>query len=382
MNAALAYCDYNATAPLHPAARAAMIAALDQGGNASSPHAIGRRARGLVESAREALARAIRADAAEVIFVGGGTEANALALSAAAAAQASVVFVSAIEHDSVRAEAQRRFGDRVQVIPVTGAGLVDVDWLTARLADLPAGAKPFVSVMLANNETGVVQDIAAIAATTKAAGGLIHTDAAQGFGRMAIDVKALGVDLLSLCAHKAGGPVGIGALWARPGIGLEPIFHGGGQERSRRAGTENIAAIAGMGALAGLAHDLIAQHRALQTYRDALEASLSRRLPDWAGFGNAAPRLPQTACFGIAGLRAETLLMALDLEGVCVSSGSACSSGKVRASHVLAAMGAAPALAQSALRVSFGWASAEADFHRLEEALIGACARLQTRTLP
>lgn len=359
------YLDYNATAPLRPAAFAAMTAALAEPGNASSVHAPGRRARRLVEEARAKVAALVNADPAWVIFTSGGTEANNHALTGLPAAS---VLISAGEHDSVRQAAPA-----AQRIPLTADGLVDLDALAALLREAPAGT--LVSVMLANNETGVIQPLAEVVALARAAGAWVHCDAVQAAGKIAVDVSALGVDLLSLSAHKIGGPPGVGALVARPDLPLTSLLRGGGQERRRRAGTENLPGIAGFGAAAEAALQGLSAFLELAALRDRFEREFKVLAPKARVFGEGARRLPNTSCVALAGLPAETQLMALDLAGIAVSSGAACSSGKVQPSHVLVAMGATPEEAGAAIRVSLGWASQPADIDALLAAWCELCRR-------
>lgn len=349
------YLDYNATAPLRPQALAALTAALAEPGNASSVHGPGRRARQLVEAARRQVAALVNADPAWVVFTSGGTEANNHAL---AGLPATRVLISAGEHDSVRQAAPG-----AQRIPLTGDGVVDLEALAALLKEAPAGT--LVSVMLANNETGVIQPVADVVALARAAGAWVHCDAVQAAGKIPVDLATLGVDLMSLSAHKLGGPPGVGALVARPDLPLQPLLRGGGQERRRRAGTENLAGIAGFGAAAETALEELPQAQKLGELRDHFEREIKALAPDAEIFGGAVARLPNTSCVAVAGLPAETQLMALDLAGVAVSSGAACSSGKVQPSHVLAAMGAGEAEAGAAIRVSLGWASTPEDIDRL-----------------
>jgi cysteine desulfurase len=349
------YLDYNATAPVRPEALAAMTAALELPGNASSVHGPGRRARRLVEEARTAVAVLAGVGPDWVTFTSGGTEANNLALLGSGAPQ---VLVSAGEHDSVLQavpEARR--------IALDETGQVDLSDLEGALSQAPGGT--LVSVMLANNETGVLQPLEAVVALARGAGALVHCDAVQAAGKIPLDLPSLGVDLLTLSAHKLGGPPGVGALLARPGLALHALQRGGGQERRRRAGTENLPGIAGFAAAAELALRDLPEMSRLAALRDRFEREARTLAPDLKVFGAAAPRLPNTSCVALAGLAAETQLMALDLAGVAVSSGAACSSGKVQPSHVLTAMGASTAEAASAIRVSLGWASREADIDRL-----------------
>ncbi len=361
-----AYFDWNATAPLREEARAAMVAALELTGNASSVHAEGRAARRLVEEAREKVASLVGAEARNVTFTSGATEANMLALTpsintAGEIARRDRLFVSAIEHPSVRSGG--RFpAELVEELPVTGDGLVDLHALRMAIAGAP---RPLVSVMLANNETGVIEPIREIADIVHAANGVLHVDAVQGPGRIDCRIGDLGADLMSLSAHKLGGPQGVGALIRRGDSHIaEPLIKGGGQERGQRAGTENVAAIAGFGAAAAMAANQADAAR-MTALRDRLEAGIKAATPQAVIFGAGAPRLPNTTLFAVPGMKAETAIIAFDLNGIAVSSGSACSSGKVQASHVLAAMGAEPALAQGAVRVSLGWSTSETDVERL-----------------
>ena len=331
------YLDHNATSPLRPSVKTAMLAAMDVGGNASSVHAEGRAARKALDDAREKLAYWFGCLPQMMVFTSGGTEANNMALRGV---DVQRLLVSAVEHPSVLAAAKTS-GKPVELIPVGGNGVVDL----AALERLLAGPKALVSVMLANNETGVVQPIAEIAALAHRAGSLLHVDAVQGVGKLQVNFAMLGADLLTVAAHKVGGPTGIGALIIRDGLVVEPLLNGGGQELRRRAGTENLINIAGFAALAGEA--MLDATR----LRDTLEASLT----DAIVFGTGTSRLSNTTCFALSGFSAETLLMNYDLSGIAVSSGSACSSGKVGPSHVLQAMGVTPEAAKSAIRVSLGW---------------------------
>ncbi len=348
-----AYLDWNATAPLRPKAREAIAAALDVTGNPSSVHAAGRAARRLVEEAREQVAVLAGVTARDVVFTSGGTEANMLALSPVLG---DALLVSAIEHPSVRSGG--RFA-AVEEISVTASGVVDL----AALERLVAGrSRVLVSIMLANNETGVIQPVAEAAAIVHAAGGLIHVDAVQGPGRIGCDFKALGADLMTLSSHKIGGPQGVGALIKREGLPLDSHIKGGGQERGARAGTENVAGTAGFGAAAEAVRHAFAEEAArMAVLRDKLEAGIRAVAPQAVIFGSEANRLPNTTLFSVPGMKAETAVIAFDLEGVAVSSGSACSSGKVSPSHVLAAMGVPEALAKGAIRVSLGYATTDGD---------------------
>lgn len=354
------YLDHNATSPVRPDAKAAMMAAMEMCGNASSIHAEGRVARKLLDDAREQVARSVGVIAPMVVFTSGGSEANNMALKGAPVER---LIVSAIEHPSVL-EAAKACGRAVQIIPVTYQGVIDLEALEAALP----GPRALVSVMLANNETGVIQPIADIVRLAQAHGALVHTDAVQGLGKVPVNFGILGVDLMTLSAHKLGGPVGAGALIIRDGLALESLIHGGGQELRRRAGSENLVAVSGFGAVAQMKMDV-------KPLRDRLEGALDGAVI----FGAGADRLPNTTCFAMPGMKAETLLMAFDLEGVAVSSGSACSSGKVAKSHVLAAMGVAPEIYQGAIRVSLGWDTQTHHIDTFIAAWRKICARHKAR---
>jgi cysteine desulfurase len=349
------YLDCNATAPLRREARAAMVAALDVAGNPSSPHAEGRRARGLIEDARELVAALVGARPAEVVFTSGGTEAN----NAVLAGGWGAILLSGIEHDSVLAPA-RGSGAQLLEIPVGSDGVARHDGLAGRMAQL-GKVRTLVSLQLANNETGALQPVAETAALARAHGFAAHSDAVQAAGRVPIDMRALGVDYLTLSAHKLGGPKGVGALVVRDGASLPAFIAGGGQERRRRAGTENVAAIAGFGAAADAARDDLAQIAKVRALRDRLETEVRELTPEAVVIAAEADRLPNTTNLALPGASAETLVIALDLKGIAVSAGAACSSGKVGASHVLAAMGLAPDIARAAIRISLGPGSTERD---------------------
>ena len=342
-----------------------MRAALGLTGNASSVHAEGRAARRLIEQAREDVARLVGAESRNVTFTSSATEANATALTPAIEVGGrrearDRLFVSAVEHPSVLSGG--RFGaGQVEVLPVTSDGIVDLDAL--RLA-LSRSARPLVSVMQANNESGVVQPISEIADIVHAVHGVLHVDAVQGPGRISCDIGALGADLMSISSHKIGGPQGAGALIRRGDVHIgDSLIKGGGQERGLRAGTENVSAIAGFGAAAAAARQ--SDFQQLAALRDRFEAGLRSLTAQVVIFGENAVRLPNTSLFTVPGLKAETAIIAFDLNGVAVSSGSACSSGKVQASHVLAAMGVEPALARGAVRVSLGWSTTKTEIDAL-----------------
>ena len=369
------YLDWNASAPLRPAARDAVCAALELCGNPSSVHGEGRAARHLIEQARGEVAALVDADARNVIFTSGGTEANTLALSStiergADKAPFDRLLISAIEHPSVRAGG--RFApNAIEEIPASADGVVELAALAQRLDTLARdGLRALVSLMAANNETGVVQPVAAASEIVHRAGGLVHVDAVQAAGRVAIDINALGADLLTLSAHKLGGPKGAGALIRRDEAlhFAEPLIKGGGQERGARAGTENAAAIAAFGAAAAACRTELAPEAAhMAALRDQLEAGLRALTPEAVIFGAQTGRLPNTTLVAMPGAKAETLVIGFDLEGIAVSSGAACSSGKVAPSHVLAAMGVPMELARGAIRVSTGPTTAVAEIERFLE---------------
>lgn len=388
MGVSRVYLDHNATSPLRAEARAAMLAAFDAPANPSSIHNEGRKARSLIESAREEIARFTGASARDVVFTSGGTEALNLVLTTGLQTEGDTrpvthLLMSAIEHAAVR-EGARVPKDTIEFIPVDGNGLVDLDWIAARLKAISAeNGRALVAVHAANNETGVIEPIAALSQIVHAEGGLLISDAVQVAGKMPIDQVTAGADIIALSAHKIGGPQGVGALILKSGgISIQDrLIRGGGQERGARAGTENVAGIAGFAAAAKAAALALQSDAArLQALRDATEAKIRARTPDAVIFSDGANRLPNTLAFAVPGMSAETALMAFDLEGVAISSGSACSSGKVRASHVLAAMGIAPELARCALRVSFGYTSAEADMIRFLEIFERVIGQNQTRT--
>jgi cysteine desulfurase len=360
------YLDHNATSPMRPEAREAMLAALALSGNASSPHAEGRAARAVVEAAREHIAGRLGCAPRQLVFTSGGTEANVMALSPAwlGGDGPRRLFISAVEHASVMLGG--RFGaGQIDTLAVDAEGVVVLE--AARRAfeawRQETGGSPFLaSVMLANNETGAVQPVAELAALAHEFGGLLHCDAVQAFGKLPVDAATLGADLLTISAHKIGGPKGAGGLAIlREDLPVAALLNGGGQEFGYRAGTENIAAIAGFGAVVEApppSWDRIGK------LRDRLETDVAAIAPERRVFSSNVLRLPNTSAFAVAGMDAETILMGLDLAGVAVSAGSACSSGKVARSHVLAAMSVPSELGVAAIRVSLGWNTREEDVER------------------
>ena len=362
MSADRAYFDWNASAPMRPEARDAMAAAMDVTGNPSSVHAEGRRARSLVERAREDVAALVGSSPAEVVFTSGATEANAWALGGAGGWE--TILLSGIEHDSVRAAAQIS-GARLVDMPAGPDGRARIESLARYAPDRDTLGRALVTLQMANNETGVLQPVANTASFAREHGLSFHTDATQAAGRVPIDFAGLGADLLSISSHKLGGPKGVGALVIRDGATIAPLIAGGGQERRRRAGTENVAAIAGFGAAASAARKDVERINDLAARRDAIERGLIEFTPECFVIGRSSPRLANTVCIAWPGRSAETLVIKLDLAGVAVSAGSACSSGKVGSSHVLEAMGLAADVAKSAIRVSFGSTTSDRDIERL-----------------
>jgi cysteine desulfurase len=347
------YLDYNATAPVRPEVAAVMQELLPLPLNASSVHASGRRARSLIEDARRTIGEAVGAFANEVVFTGSGTEANNWVLRAL---KSLSLFVSAIEHSSVLTTA-RAIGTP-DILPVTKEGVLDLE---ASDALLPQDEPFLVSLMLANNETGVIQPVRELADRVHAKGGLLHCDAVQAFGKIPVDFTTLGCDLMTVSAHKMGGPVGAAALIVKSSLTFAPLLTGGGQEMNRRAGTENVAAIAGFEE--AVKRIDLAWMQPLRLWRDAMEAEIKAASGGSAPvFGESASRLPNTSLIAMPGVSSETQLIRFDLEGIEVSAGSACSSGRIEPSHVLRAMGVEEGAANSALRISGGWGASREDF--------------------
>ena len=361
------YFDHNASSPLRPAVKEAMVRALDLVGNPSSVHGFGRTARRAVEDARAAVAALVSAKPPQVFFTGSGTEANNLALRGFPGRR---LILSAIEHDSALAAAPGSAR-----IPVTRDGVADLAALERLLAE--GGREPaLVSMMMVNNETGVIQPVAEATRLAHAHGALFHCDAVQAAGRLALDCSALGADLMTLSAHKIGGPAGVGALIVAEGLDPEPLIVGGGQERRRRAGTENLVGLVGFGAAAALALEELSGTDGISALRDALEREVLAAVPAARVMGAGAPRVGNTSCLVLPGVPGETQVMGLDLAGVAVSAGAACSSGKVKPSHVLAAMGEDAVTAASAIRVSLGWDSDRAGVDRFVAAWTAMAGRL------
>lgn len=372
MTSTLSYLDYNATAPAWPAVRAAMAAALAEGGNPSAVHTAGRAARKRVEDAREQVAQAFGCRAEEVVFTSGASEANGLALRGLAEnSRIDRVIVSAVEHPSLLASAEAT-GLPVEVVSVGPDGVLSLDAFDRALG--LAGERTLVSVMVANNETGVIQPLAEVVARAHARGALVHSDGAQAPGRLELSVTARDLDLVSLSAHKLGGPTGIGALIVRQGLDVSAQVRGGGQERGRRGGTENVSGIAGFGAAAAMVPELLQSRDHMRRLRDQFEAELLARVPDAVIHGASAPRLPNTSAFALPGLPAELQVIALDLAGVAVSAGAACSSGKVKRSAVLDAMGTG-SLAGESIRVSLGWQTREDEIAHALDVIEQVCAK-------
>ncbi len=379
------YLDHNATSPLRPESLSAMTHALSISGNPSSVHANGRAARAIVEEARERVAALAGARAEQVIFTSGATESNNLALVGAAEGSLSDdsritrLFVSAIEHNSILVAADRlaeRFPwVRVARLPVTANGVIDLEALRVALRE--GKGRTLVAIMAANNETGMVQPVAEISRLAREAGALLLVDAVPAAGKMPLDFSLC--DYMTLSAHKLGGPQGIGALIVADGAPLAPQLVGGGQQKGLRAGTENLSGIAGFGAAAHSLRDAEGERARLAHLTDHFEQALKRAIPEATVFGEGAKRLCSTTCFAVHGVTAETALIGLDLDGVMMSSGSTCSSGKVAISHVLLAMGVDEALAACALRASFGWSSTMDDVTAAVASLVKLHERIRAK---
>ena len=378
------YLDHNATTPLDPVVVDRMAQALrDVWGNASSVHHFGQQAKAALDEARASVSTLLSADAAEIVFTAGGTEANNIAIRGAAEALEPSgrkhLITCGIEHEAVlnTMRAMARRGWRVTTLPVDASGIVSVDRLREAMTDDTA----LVSIMHANNEIGTVQPIAELAAVAHERGALFHTDAVQSAGKLPVDVRALGVDLLSIAAHKFYGPKGAGALWVKRGVRLLPFMTGGRQERNRRAGTENVPALIGLGVAAELAKRKIeTEAPRLSALRDRLEAGILSSIPGTERNGAASPRVPNTTNISVERVEAESLLIGLDLAGIAVSSGSACSSGTLEPSHVLKAMGYPHARTLGSIRFSLGAANTDADIDRVLEALPPIVEKLRSLT--
>jgi cysteine desulfurase len=378
------YLDHNATTPVHPAVVEAMTRVLREDfGNPSSVHHFGQRAKSVMDQARSSVASLIGADPTEVVFTSGGTESDNFAIRGAAEALDATrrrhLIATTIEHEAVlnTLKALARRGRPTTLVRVDGTGIVAPDALREALTDDTA----VVSVMHANNEIGTIQPILELARIAHDRGAVFHTDAVQTAGKVSVDVKALDVDLLSISAHKFYGPKGVGALWIRRGLRLLPVLTGGKHERSRRAGTENVAGIAGMGVAATLAAAKIDEEaKRISTLRDRLEEGVLRAVPGTIVNGARSPRVPNTTNISFDRIEAESLLIALDLEGVAVSTGSACSSGTLEPSHVLKAMGFPPHRTQNSIRFSLGAANTEADVDRVIAILPGIVDKLRSLT--
>ena len=378
------YFDYNATTPLAPGVADAVAAATrDLFGNASSVHYFGQQAKAALDEARASIATLVGAEASEVVFTSGGTESDNFAIRGAAEALEQTgrrhLIASAIEHEAVlnTLKALARRGWRTTLVPVDHSGIVSPD----RVRELITDETALVSVMHANNEIGTVQPIAELSAIAHSRGALMHTDAVQSTGKVPVDVRALGVDLLSLSSHKFNGPKGAGALWIKRGTRMQPLLTGGKHERNRRAGTENVPAIVGMGVAARLASEKMAGEAGrVGALRDRLEEGILRGVPGTAVNGARQARVPNTTNISFDHVEAESLLIALDLEGVAVSTGSACSSGTLEPSHVLRAMGFPPHRTQNSLRFSLGMFSTQQEVDRVVGLLPGIVEKLRALT--
>ena len=364
------YLDHNATTPVRPEVLSVVCEAMSRPGNASSVHTEGRSTRLEIETARDIIAERTGSEASGIVFTSGGTEANIMALTNRIELDGhwtgvSNLFVSAGEHASVMSGGQVDSAKTI-FIPINSDGIVDLEILEKQLKiDAKVECIPLVSIQFANNETGVVQSVSDIARIVHAAGGILHVDAVQAFGKISLDIEQIGADFMTLSSHKIGGPPGAGALVRRRGaIGIPALLKGGGQERNARAGTENAPAIIGFGKAADLIDVSEGSIADIRSKRDGLLSELMRISPDAVIHGHQSERLPNTLCYSVPGIEAETAVIALDLEGISISAGSACSSGKVGPSHVLAAMGVSDDLARGGMRISLGWSTTNDDLRR------------------
>ena len=358
MSRDIVYLDYNATAPIKPAVIEEMVRVAEQGGNPSSVHAVGRKAKSVLEQSRQNIAQVINCRSQQITFTSGGTEANNIALKCL---DIDRIIISATEHDSVGQIADT-FTGQVEIVPCDGDGIVSQSELGVLLEN--STGKTLVSIMLANNETGVIQDIKSLCQIAHEYDALFHTDAIQAFGKVDLDFNNLGVDMMSLSSHKIGGPQGIGALVAKESLNVRPLIAGGGQEVGRRSGTENLVGIAGFSMAAILTTENLGKMDVIKAFRDKIETELSRHCNDVIFYGVTSCRLPNTSTILMPDVSSETQVMAFDLDGICISAGSACSSGKVKPSHVVSAMGATEQQALSTIRVSLGWNSTEEEVDR------------------
>lgn len=374
------YLDHNATTAVRPEARDAMLDVMSRPGNPSSIHSSGRKAKGVLERAREAIARSVRARAEDVVFTSGGTEANNLAVFSACEAGAKTLIVSAVEHSAVMAAAEAS-GVAVEILPVNEHGVADLDWLAQRLnGETSTNGPTLVSLMAANNETGVIQPVEAAGRIVREAGALFHVDAVQALGKVDYNVAASLAHYTAFSAHKVGGPQGVGALVLDCDAPVTPRMIGGGQEKGRRCGTENLPGIAGFAAAVEAAVADRNDFERLIGLRDHTIRQIRVGAPDLQVWGEVAERLPNTICMSVEGWSSEIQVIAMDLAGFAVSAGSACSSGKIRRSRVLEAMGASETHAASALRVSFGYTNTKHDAEAFADAWLSARAKAQ-RTL-
>lgn len=357
----LIYLDYNATTPARPEVIDAVCGVMEAARNPSSVHGAGRKARILVETARDQIAALVNCKPGEVIFTSGGTEANNLAVKAL---EVEHVLVGATEHDSILAPAGRLAAQQ-HIVAVDSAGLIDLEALTSLLARLDGPV--LLSVMIANNETGILQPLKEIAEICHAHDVYLHCDAVQAAGKVALDFAGMGIDMMSISAHKIGGPQGIGALIVRESLPIRAQQTGGGQELGRRGGTENVAGIVGFGVAARIAADHVRDYQKIAELRDLLETEILSAAPDAVIHGRGGKRLANTLCVSMPGVESELQVMSFDLAGIAVSAGSACSSGKVKPSHVLVAMGVADDIAASAIRISLGWLTSRDDILQCAE---------------